>query len=662
MIKLALARFPLKQLLSLLPWLILALGLGLTVILWRNARQDTARTLEAEFQFWVSRIIYSIEARLSNNVQVLRGVTGLFDASENITREEFRRYVEALHLAEHYPGIQGIGFAQFISSDKKAAHEAAIRREGFPDYAIRPTGEREFYTAVLYLEPFTGRNMRAFGYDMAPEPVRWAAAARARDEGQAALSGKVILQQETATDIQPGFVLFVPVYRYDAPHATRDARRANLIGWAFSPLRMRDLMHGVLGTLDFDSLRTVLNVEIYDGISLAPDALLFSLEQAAAATSNSAFRALRRLEFGGQWWSVQATSTPRFEARLHGRETTLIALGGSVVSLLLALLIGVMTSSQRQIATALGETARTLAELQEAEAALHFTQTVVDRMSDAAYWASPDGRLIYANAAASQMIGYTLDELLALSMSDIVLDYTDDHWAAHWRELKQAGSLRFESGHRRKTGEIVPVEIHVDYMQFQDIECACGLVRDITERKQAQESLREQAIRDPLTGLFNRRYLDEILPHELSRRQRSGEPLTAAMLDLDHFKHFNDAYGHEAGDGVLRAVGDLLRRSLRASDLACRYGGEELTIILPGSTLEDAWTRLDSLRQAIMQMHIPYRSGELPAITISIGIAAARAEETAAVLLGRADDALYRAKEQGRNCMVAADGCPLPSG
>lgn len=770
--------------LSLLPWLILALGLGLTAMLWRNARQDTARTLEAEFQFWVSRVIYSIEARLSSNVQVLRGVAGLFDASENIAREEFRRYVDALHLAEHYPGIQGIGFARFIPADQKAAHEAAIRREGFADYAIRPTGEREFYTAVLYLEPFTGRNLRAFGYDMAPEPVRWAAAARARDEGQATLSGKVTLQQETATDIQPGFVLFVPVYRHDAPHDTRDARRANLIGWTFSPLRMHDLMmHGILGTLGFDSLRAVLNVDIYDGISLTPDALLFSLEPAGAATADPGFRAIRRLQFGGQWWSVQVASTPRFEARLHSRETTLIALGGSAASLLLALLIGVMTSSQRRIATALGETARTLAELQEVEkalresevrfrsyfelpligiaitsmekgwlevndrlceilgypaetlrqktwaelthpddltvdvayfnqalageingyslekrfvcadgriifteisaacvrdaedqpryfvallqdisdrkqveAALHFTQAVVDRMSDAAYWAAPDGRLIYANAAASQMLGYTRDELLTLSVADIASDEMKNLWAIHWRELKQAGSLRFESGHRKKTGEIIPVEIHVDYMRFQDIEYACGLVRDITERKRMQEALREQAIHDPLTGLFNRRYLDEILPHELSRRQRSGEPLTAAMLDLDHFKHFNDAYGHEAGDGVLRAAGDLLRRSLRASDLACRYGGEELTIILPGSTFEDAWTRLDSLRQAIMQMHIPYRDGELPAITVSIGVAAARAEETATALLGRADAALYRAKGQGRNCMAAADG------
>ncbi|HRY19703.1 MAG TPA: diguanylate cyclase [Candidatus Competibacteraceae bacterium] len=172
-----------------------------------------------------------------------------------------------------------------------------------------------------------------------------------------------------------------------------------------------------------------------------------------------------------------------------------------------------------------------------------------------------------------------------------------------------------------------------------------------------RETLREQATRDPLTGLFNRRYLDETLPRELHRCRRNGEPLTVAMLDLDYFKKFNDDYGHEAGDTVLRAVGGLLQRFLRSDDLACRYGGEELVLILPGATLSTAQGRMEELRQAVMQLHLQHRDNELPAITVSIGLAMAEPEETdACALLSRADAALYQAKEQGRNRIIVANG------
>jgi diguanylate cyclase (GGDEF)-like protein len=172
---------------------------------------------------------------------------------------------------------------------------------------------------------------------------------------------------------------------------------------------------------------------------------------------------------------------------------------------------------------------------------------------------------------------------------------------------------------------------------------------------QLQEELREAAIRDPLTGLFNRRYLNETLPRELHRCQREDKPLAAAMLDLDHFKRFNDHYGHVAGDAVLQAVGGLLKRYLRAEDLACRYGGEELTLILPNATAEEARGRLDRIRQDIMQLQIQHQGGELPAVTVSVGITAIQDGGLDAIaLLTRADAALYQAKAGGRNRVVVA--------
>ncbi len=199
-----------------------------------------------------------------------------------------------------------------------------------------------------------------------------------------------------------------------------------------------------------------------------------------------------------------------------------------------------------------------------------------------------------------------------------------------------------------------------DGASFEDLRLLAlkvgGVIELALSNLALQETLRAQAIRDPLTGLFNRRFLDESLARELLRRRRTGEPLVVAMLDLDHFKHFNDTYGHEAGDLVLQAVGALLLRSTRTSDLACRYGGEELTLVLPRATLDDARVRLEALRQAVAELRVPYQGGELPAITVSIGAVAARpAEQDAPAVLGRADAELYRAKHQGRNRVVVAE-------
>lgn len=649
------------QILVLLPWLILALGFGMTYVLWQNARQDAMRALEAEFRLWVNKIADRIEYRLDDYVHILRGVVGLFDASEVVTRQEFHHYVEALRLGERYPGIQGIGFSLFIPSGQKTAHIAAIRQEGFLNYTIHPEGERAFYTAVVYLEPFSGRNLHAFGDDMSSEPVRWAAATRARDEGKAALSGKVILQQETAAGIQPGFLLFVPVYRHDdVPLTTIEVRRAKLIGWVYSLLRMDDFMDSILRSFDFNELWSNLNIEIYDGVDLLPDTRLFMLHPVTTAiTANPAFWAVQRFLFWGHPWSLQITSTARFEAKLLSEKAILLAVTGSISSLLLALLVKVLTSSQQRIAAVLQQTARINQQLSERERDLLWAQ----RTAQLGSWSYD---LLTQQPAWSEGMFrvWGLDPNRGTPAYDAHREFIHPE---DWPRFNEAVQAAVEQGEpyrldlriRRPDGEersiIMICTPHLD--EQGHVVKLSGTNQDITDRKRLEAALREQAIRDPLTGLFNRRYLDETLPRELHRCRRNGEPLTVAMLDLDYFKKFNDDYGHEAGDTVLRAVGGLLQRFLRSDDLACRYGGEELVLILPGATLSTAQGRMEELRQAVMQLHLQHRDNELPAITVSIGLAMAEPEETdACALLSRADAALYQAKEQGRNRIIVANG------
>jgi len=168
-----------------------------------------------------------------------------------------------------------------------------------------------------------------------------------------------------------------------------------------------------------------------------------------------------------------------------------------------------------------------------------------------------------------------------------------------------------------------------------------------------RERLREQATLDVLTGLHNRRYLDETLARELHAAVRRKSPMCVAMLDLDHFKHFNDTFGHEAGDTLLREMGHLLRDNLRKSDISCRYGGEEFVLVLPDSSLDATKQRVEQLRAMVKQLDLRHGDRPLGRITVSCGIAQANPHGgTPRELLRAVDEALYAAKLAGRDCVV----------
>lgn len=171
-----------------------------------------------------------------------------------------------------------------------------------------------------------------------------------------------------------------------------------------------------------------------------------------------------------------------------------------------------------------------------------------------------------------------------------------------------------------------------------------------------REALRSQSIVDPLTGLFNRRYLEETLEREIRRAVRSNQSLGVMMLDLDHFKNFNDTYGHEAGDAVLREAGAFLKRCVRAEDIVCRFGGEEFVVILPSADASITYARAERIRSKFHDLTVLYNGKSLGLVTMSIGIAALPEHgQSAKTLLDSADAALYRAKREGRDRVLVAD-------
>ena len=289
-------------------------------------------------------------------------------------------------------------------------------------------------------------------------------------------------------------------------------------------------------------------------------------------------------------------------------------------------------------------------------------------------FATPDRIIADVNERAASLLGYQREELLGQSLE--VLHLSPAHFARFSEQVRaKAGKgevIQFEYQLRRKDGSPVWAQLSGKQVALAGLgEGMLWVADDITPRKRAEEdqrqiiaelreveeALRSQSIRDPLTGLFNRRYMEESLQREISKARRKAAPLALFMLDIDHFKPVNDTYGHATGDWVLRKLGELIRHNIREEDIACRYGGEEFVLIFPGISTEDARRRAEELRQRVGQQLVVVSMGQpVGRVTISIGVAMHEPGMDRETLLQEADRALYRAKNEGRNRVVMQPG------
>ena len=296
---------------------------------------------------------------------------------------------------------------------------------------------------------------------------------------------------------------------------------------------------------------------------------------------------------------------------------------------------------------------------------------VVDRLAEGMFVVDPAAnRFVEVNAAMLEMLGYTADEFLALSLTGLVAGESSEtvgrNTAAVHESLAKHGRCDLGRKHlRRKDGGVVPVEVRMSLVPTGDAGLHAVIIRDITEQVAAEErlfeyqlsleeanaKLRALAATDGLTGIRNRAAFNDRLTEEYDRAARFGRPLSLLLMDVDHFKMFNDSFGHPAGDDVLKTVARTLVTTARITDFVARYGGEEFVIILPDTDIAGAMVVAERCRRAIAAVSWRER-----AVTVSVGVSTRTGDTAeAADLVKQADEALYRSKAAGRNRVL--QGC-----
>lgn len=336
---------------TLTPAFVLLTGLILSTIAFIFSKQNIETLARLKFEDDTEVIEQQIVKRLEIYANTLQGAVGLFNASNSVSRDEWKTYVDVLEIQRNYPGIQGVGFAVEILPENLASFEKTVRAEGFPNFSVSPQGERELYTSILFLEPFDARNKKAFGFDMFQEPTRNKAMKLSKEKNEPVISGKVTLVQEITSDIQAGFLMYLPVYDVNI-NASGSAGSHEFKGYVYSPFRMNDFMNGALQGIDYK-----IDVEVFDGSlndELVLDHNLEMYDHDGGLYSRNPgykqrFQKTKTIDIFGHHWTLRFISLPQYGLDTLQERSPYIILGfGIIVSLLLSQTVFSLTTARRK--------------------------------------------------------------------------------------------------------------------------------------------------------------------------------------------------------------------------------------------------------------------------------------------------------------------------
>ena len=461
-------RFPARD----LAWaaLTLIVGLGITGGLWHWSESASEASARERFAARTEQILDALVDRFATQEQALRGALGLLLASNEVTRAEWKRYICALELPRTSPGIRGIGYALWIPPAELTTIVEQIRRADLPNFTVKPPGQREVYTAILYIEPEDERTRTALGYDMWSEPVRRAAMSAARDRAEPVISGKVLLVQEVDQNVQPGFLMYLPHYATAEPPASVEARRTAVRGFVYCPFRTTDFLRGI----DFGGLSD-LRLEIFDGTAVAAAASMYDSRPGAADAPVWGLVETRVVPVSGSAWTLRFSAHGLAVWDPNATRGAIILGSGALISVLLSAMMLEWRRSQHAGAlnTRLGR--------------------IVDESASEVYVFDGSGlQFLQVNRGARDNLGYSMAELAGLRLLDVAPSFTPATLEALLRPLRDGAEqqVRVETPIRRKDASTYEAEMTLQLSRATRPPVFIAVVQDITQRRRAEEHQR----------------------------------------------------------------------------------------------------------------------------------------------------------------------------
>lgn len=443
---------------------VIAAGLLLTWLAARQVIETGQRGAQRALEARANLITYALRDRLLTYEAVLHAGVGFFQASENVTADEWRTFVDQLQLAQSYPGLQGLGFTRRARLASPTATE----------------GEDRDHTAIVLLEPLDARNRRAIGFDMMSEPTRRRAMERARDSGGVVLSGAVVLVQEITREKQAGFLMYAPLYASKAPPLTLEERRRSLIGFIYCPFRAQDFLNTVVEDLPSD-----VKLELIDAQAERSPRLLF--RNVVAPYPPHVPIVERTMEVLGHKWSLRVIPQPEFYETVRATPASWVWTAGAATTAVLAILVWSLARSREHLS------ARLVAEQRSGQRE-RYSFSVLENSLDAYIAIDADDRIVEWNRQAVSIFGWSEDEARGMRLIDTIVPerLRGEHLAA----LHSFGSRppaivgrRVEMPACKRDGAEITVELSIVATSRDNQPVFVASLRDVTELRRQQRQI-----------------------------------------------------------------------------------------------------------------------------------------------------------------------------